>query len=82
MILRVIGPKFGENNVAIIGFLQAQQRSYWEVKWLNVLKYIKYLINDEYESKSQEELRSVYDNINLIYTNISAATVYNRGLTH
>ena len=40
---------------------------------MNVLKYVKYLNDDVYESSnaaSQEELRNVSDNINLIYTNV------------
>ena len=42
-----------------------------EIRWLNLLKYV----DDEHESSnvvSQEQLRSAFDNINLLYTNLSA----------
>ena len=40
----------------------------WELKWLNVLKYVKRQVDNEYESSNavtQEELRSVPDKITL-----------------
>ena len=64
----IIGDKFGANDNDF--HKHNKGVTAWEVKWLNVLKYVKLMMN----MKAAMHLlkRSVSDNINLIYTSLSA----------